>query len=325
MKPLYLSFLLVIFSLLIGCESKSQTKTKPVVNIEKQGLIKGVDHINFFYQIKGTGKDTLVIIHGGPGMDSEYMVADFEPLAKTHTLIYYDQRGGGRSDLPEDTNKLHINNHVSDLEMLRKYFKLKQMTLVAHSFGPMVAAKYAIAYPKNVLKMIFMGPIPPMQGDFGERYGENLASKLTSEQQQEMGRHYQELIQGNDIKSGCQNYWNIALIPRIAKGRSVSIVKGDCCTAPKEAIRYGMQTTNAATFGSLGNWDLRPELTNLNIPTLILHGIQEAIPMDMIEEWSKSLPNSKLIRIPEAGHFTYAEQPDIVWPAVKAFLKNGIN
>jgi len=322
MKSVYIFSLLVIILSLASCDSKPKNKieVETLPAIEKQGLIEGSDDIKFFYQVKGTGNDTLVVIHGGPGMDSEYMVADFEPLAQTHTLIYYDQRGGGRSDLPEDTNKLHIDNHIDDLEMLRKHFNLKQMTLVAHSFGPMVAVKYAITYPENISKMIFMGPVPPMRGDFGARYGQNLTSRLSPEQQQEMGGYFQELIQGDDIKSGCQNYWNLALIPRIAKGLPVSIVKGDCCAAPPEAIRYGMQTTNAATFGSLGNWDLRPQLAELNIPTLILHGEEEAIPMDMIEEWANTLPDAELIKVAKAGHFTYAERPDIVWPAVKTFL-----
>ena len=316
--------LATLMLLMISCTSKNKTPdtTDATVSIKKQGHIKSNDDISFFYQLKGTGKDTLVVIHGGPGMDSEYMVADFVALEKDYTLLYYDQRGGGRSDLPDDTDKLHIDNHIADLEALREYFDIKQMNLVAHSFGPMIAAKYAIKHPTRVSKMIFMGPVPPMQGDFGARYGANLNSKLSTEQQQEMNAHFQELIQGEDIKAGCKNYWNIALIPRLAEGLPVSIVKGDCCAAPAEAIRYGMQVTNAATFGSLGNWDLRPQLVDLDIPTLVLHGEQEAIPMDMVEEWSDILPNANLIKVPDAGHFTYAERPDIVWPAVKRFLNN---
>lgn len=309
--------------LTLSCNSKPKAQESSTIKpaVAQQGHIKGADGTQFFYQIKGTGKDTLVVIHGGPGMDSEYMVADFKAIENDYTLLYYDQRGGGRSDLPEDTSKLHIDHHVSDLEMLRQFFNLKKMTLVAHSFGPMVAAKYAIKYPNNVSKMVFMGPVPPMQGDFGARYGQNLSSRLSAEQQQEMNAHFQELMQGDDIKAGCKNYWNIALIQRLAEGLPVSIVKGDCCAAPPEAIRYGMQTTNAATFGSLGNWDLRPQLKDLTIPTLILHGEQEAIPMDMVEAWENTMPNAQLIKVPEAGHFAYAERPDLVWLALHTFLK----
>ncbi len=314
--------LLLGFSILMSCDTKKDKnqETPEKKQIVSEGYITASDSLDIFYQVKGNDNDTLVIVHGGPGMDSEYMVADFEPLSKKYTLIYYDQRGGGRSSLPKDIDKLHIDKHVSDLEMLRNYFGLDQLTLIGHSFGPMVLAKYAIAHPDNVSKMVFLGPVPPMQEDFGARYGSNLTSKLNEEELQKMGKAYQELIEGNNPKAGCQAYWNIALKPRLAVGLPVSIVKGDCCAASGEAIRYGMQVTNPTTFGSLGNWDLRSQLSNVTAPTLILHGIQEAIPMDMVEEWSVALPNAALIKVPDAGHFTYAERPDIVWPAIEKFL-----
>lgn len=306
----------------MNCGSKEKKNLeKKVKIIAKKGFIKTSDSLNIFYKIEGSGKDTLVVIHGGPGMDSEYMVADFKPLAKKYTLLYYDQRGGGQSSLPENTDKLHINNHISDLETLRQFFELDKLNLIAHSFGPMVAAQYAIKYPNKVSKMVFLGPVPPMQGDFSTRYGVNLANRLSIEEQQQMAGFFQELIQGEDnIIKVCKEYWNIALKPRLAEGLPVSIVKGDCCTAPPEAIKFGMQVTNSATFTSLGNWDLRPALKNLNITTLILHGKQEAIPMDMVEEWETTMPNAKLIKVPKAGHFVYVEQPDIVWPAIETFL-----
>ena len=252
-KQLYIPVVLTM--LVISCAPKEKNKNETVAEVETialDGFIKSTDGLDIFYQIKGSGKDTLVVIHGGPGMDSEYMVADFEPLAEKYTLIYYDQRGGGRSSLPENLDKLHIDRHIDDLELLRNYFGLEKMALVAHSFGPMIAAKYAIAYPDQVSKMVFLGPVPPMQGDFGARYGANLTSRLSEEEQKEMNAAYQGLIEGDDAKAACEAYWNIALKPRLAEGLPVSIVKGDCCAASGKAIRFGMQKTNGATFGSLG-------------------------------------------------------------------------
>ena len=256
-------FVLPVFVLFISCgskENKKEISENVMTSLPSQGHFKSSDDLDIFYQIKGKGKDTLVIVHGGPGMDSEYMVADFEPLAQNHTLIYYDQRGGGRSSLPENTDLLHIDRHVEDLESLRLYFKLDQLQLIGHSFGPMVVAKYAIAYPQHVEKIVFLGPVPPMQGDFFAQYGANLAKRLSPEQLKKMGELNDQMLNGTDPTTACQEFWKIGLIPRLAEGLPISIVKGDCCAAPAEAIRYGMGTTNAATFGSLGSWDLCPEL-----------------------------------------------------------------
>ena len=73
-------------------------------------------------------------------------------------------------------------------------------------------------------------------------------------------------------------------------------------------------------MASYGDWDLRPRLRTLRVPTLVVHGEDEAIPMELVEEWIASLPDATLIKVPRAAHFAYAERPEIVWPAVEAFL-----
>ena len=73
-------------------------------------------------------------------------------------------------------------------------------------------------------------------------------------------------------------------------------------------------------MGSYGDWDLRPALATLAAPLLVVHGEEETIPMDLVQEWVTSMPHARLIKIPNAAHFTYAEQSALVWPAVERFL-----
>jgi dipeptidyl aminopeptidase/acylaminoacyl peptidase len=56
-------------------------------------------------------------------------------------------------------------------------------------------------------------------------------------------------------------------------------------------------------------------------PTLIIHGETDAIPMDLVEEWTTALPHARLIKVPGASHFPYVERPDMVWPAIEDFLR----
>src|ERR1019366_7306061 len=69
-----------------------------------------------------------------------------------------------------------------------------------------------------------------------------------------------------------------------------------------------------------GDWDIRAQLRTLRVPTLVVHGEEETIPMDLVEEWVTSLPQARLFKVPRAAHFTYAERPELVWPEVEAFL-----
>ena len=77
----------------------------------------------------------------------------------------------------------------------------------------------------------------------------------------------------------------------------------------------------SAGLESLGDWDFRPDLARVTAPTLNIHGETDAIPMDLVEEWTTALPHARLIKVPGASHFPYVERPDLVWPAIEAFLR----
>ena len=280
------------------------------------------DGVRLWYTEVGKGSP-VIVIHGGPGMDHDSLAGDLAPLRKHHRVIEYDQRGGGRSTLPDDVKLLTIEHHVNDLEAFRKHLGLKKVTLLAHSFGPAIAARYAIKYPENVERMVFLSPIPPAKGKFFEEYGASLVKRLTEEQTKRAGELQKALDTSSDTTAVCREYWSIMTPPRLAKSVPVSVVKSDLCAAPPEAIRFGMTKTNPATFGSLGNWNWTSELANVKAPVLIIHGEEDAIPMAMVSNWVTALPNARILRLPHTGHFPHAEQPAIVFPAIDTFLGGG--
>lgn len=65
----------------------------------EQGYITTSDSARLFYKIAGRpgpGVDTIIAIHGGPGLDLESLYNDFAPaLGRKHVVIFYDQRGAG--------------------------------------------------------------------------------------------------------------------------------------------------------------------------------------------------------------------------------------
>ena len=290
-----------------------------------EGFVTGDDGTKLFYRITGQGRDTIVAIHGGPGVDLESIANDFTPLAREHVVIFYDQRGGGRSELPADTTRLYFPNHVADLEALRKHFKISKMILVAHSYGPFLAASYAIAHPDRVSRMVFFGPVPPRKGDFNRRYGASLNARLDSTQRAKSADAAKRLADPNsDALQACRDLWAVGMRPRLAEpDRTLRLVKSDLCGSAPAGIRYGLTVTNRVVNRSIGDWDLRPALKTLPTPTLVVHGEQETIPMDLVEEWATAMPNARLLKVPNAAHFTYAERPEFVWPAVLAFVKSG--
>jgi len=287
-----------------------------------EGYVVTSDSARLFYRVAGRGPDTLIAIHGGPGVDLESIAGDFAPLEARHVVIYYDQRGAGRSELPADTTRLFAPRQVADLDELRRHFKLGRVTLVAHSYGPLLAASYALAHPEAVRRMVFFGPVPPRRGDFWQRFGAEMQRRLDSASVARLFDANRRLgAAGGDVRQACRDFWAVALRPRLAEpDRTQRLLRSDLCASDPAGIRYGLTTTNRVVMNSYGDWDLRDRLRRLDVPTLVVHGEAEAIPMDLVEEWVQALPRATLLRVPNAAHFTYAERPDLVWPAVERFL-----
>jgi proline iminopeptidase len=294
----------------------------------REGYVTTPDSMRLFYRVVGRGPDTLIALHGGPGVDLESIAGDFAPLAERHTVVFYDQRGAGRSTLPADTTRLGARQQVEDLESVRRHFGLERVALVAHSYGPLLAASYALAHPARVSRMVFFGPVPPRRGDFFQRFGAAVAARMDSATTARLAAVGARLVAPDTdpaaVRQLCRDFWSIALLPRLAEPeRTLPLLRSDLCASDPAGIRFGLAVTNAAVFGSYGDWDLRPALARLDVPALVVHGEEEAIPMDLVEEWVRALPRAELLRVPRAAHFAYAERPELVWPAVERFLAGG--
>lgn len=291
----------------------------------REGYLVTSDSARIFYRVVGNAPDTIIALHGGPGGDLEQIMPDFGPLTRRHTVIFYDQRGGGRSELPRDTTRLFVARQIADLDELRLFFRLSQTSLVAHSFGPLLAAAYALDHPAAVRRMVFLGPVSPVRDSVFVRMSRTLRSRLDSTQRQQAALASRRMSDSTaDAEAACRAYWDIYMLPRLAEPeRTRGLLKLDLCAGGATALRY-RPTTNRVVAQSFGDWDLRDRLRHLDVPTLVIHGEQDAIPMDLVELWVSALPHAELMRVPRAAHFPYAERPDIVWPAVEAFLSRPV-
>jgi proline iminopeptidase len=108
----------------------------------------------------------IVVLHGGPDFDHTYFLPDLDRLADTFRLIYYDQRGRGRSVdhvLPEEVT---LTSDVDDIDRVRQHFRLQSLALLGHSWGTVLALEYALRHPKRVSHVILMNPGPASARDF---------------------------------------------------------------------------------------------------------------------------------------------------------------
>ena len=127
-----------------------------------QGFISVPGEQLYFQKFGSPTKEpSIIVLHGGPGMDQSYLLPQMLALAKDHEIIFYDQRGSGKSSVhPLDPNQTTVKRFVEDLEAVRKYFCYKKIILLGHSWGGLLAAEYAIAYPQHVDALILINSVP---------------------------------------------------------------------------------------------------------------------------------------------------------------------
>ncbi|MDQ3820367.1 MAG: alpha/beta hydrolase [Acidobacteriota bacterium] len=291
-----------------------------------EGYFTGADNVRLFYRVVGAGKQTIVFVHGGPGLGIEDGALDLEAVAaKGFRFIEYDQRGGARSELVSDKSKLGIDYHVRDLEALREHFRLKKLNLVGLSWGTWIVAHYASAYPQNVNRIVFLSPAPPTR-ELGRKRREVLASLLGKEELIEQTAACDKLPTASDAEIGdvCRKCVFFSAKLYVADPTHVSRARGDFCSYTPQAIRNG-RIVNSVGFSSVRERNFQPMLSKIRTPSLVIEGAKSNVPLEGAETWAKWLPKSRLLLIPEAGHQNWLDQPEAVISAIGDFFHGRTN
>lgn len=276
--------------------------------------------VKLFYHVVGTGADTLIVIHGGPGFTMDYFATDLEPLALHHTLLFYDQRGAGKSTLVSDSAGLTADKFVDDLEVIRQHFHIEKVAILGHSWGAAIAALYAIRYPDQVSRMIIVGGLPVTGRERDKAFGE-VAAKRDPATKNAMQRWYEARVRDPADTGACRAYYRLWFVPFFADPAAMGRSRGDFCAGTPNSRRNKIEHVDKYTFASLGDWDWRPGLGHLRAPVLIVQGTADIFTEPMGRAWAASVPNGRLLVLPHAGHFPYLEVPEQFFSAVDSFLK----
>lgn len=271
---------------------------------ETRRTIRGVQ---LFERRVGSGPP-VVALHGGPGAHHDYLLPGFDTLAEGRTLIYYDQRGGGRSAVERDV-PVGWQEQVADLEALREAWQLEQLVLVGYSWGGLLALLYATAHPDRIQRLALVSPAPAhraARAEFERRLAaRNAAPALLAERQQ--------LREDGVATSDPERY------RRRSFELSVSGYFHDPALAANLTAFRVTGRTQQEVWESLGEYDIRPALAGLALPAIVLHGESDPIPVEAAQE-TAALLGADFHRLPACGHVPYVEAPDAFRRLLDAFL-----
>ena len=284
-----------------------------------EGFVSTPDSVHLFTRVVGAGTDTIIVLHGGPGLTLDYLAADLEPLAARHTLLFYDQRGTGRSTLVSDSAGLSAQRFVDDLEAVRAHFGLSKPTLLGHSWGVGLAALYVQRYPSTLGQLILVDGVPLRLADLIAGF-EAMDQARDSSERAEMARWMETRRAHPEDAAACHAYYRLWFRPFFTDASALSRSRGDFCAGTTESRRNKIQGVDRFTMASLGNWDWRTAMATTPLRTLIIHGAVDPIPLATAQEWATTLHNARLLTLPNVGHFPYLEAPDQFFAAIDTFM-----
>ncbi len=277
-----------------------------------------VDHARLFCRSMGEGTP-LIVLHGGPGLSQDYLQPYLSKLAENHFVIFYDQRGSGRSEGEIDSTYINLSVFLNDLEAIRQHFGLEKVSILGHSFGGFLAMHYAISHPEAIDKLILLNSAPSSSEGWAllvEEYYRRMAPFMEEIERLQASEEFAAGDPGTVAHYLKTLFRTYCAIPEKADElnflaspqANINFIK------TSEILR---QTLFASPF------DLREELKKLSCKTLIVHGDKDTIPLSTAETLHTNIRDSKLVVIEDCGHFPYVEKEQELFDALNDFFADG--
>jgi Predicted hydrolases or acyltransferases (alpha/beta hydrolase superfamily) len=321
LKFLRLAFL-SLFALVLFA-SNTQAQAVKLKNGEYRVELNGVSH---WYRIAGAENKTvpLVIIHGGPGGN----VYNFErtagaKLEKFATVVYYEQRGSGRSDAPKNEDDYSLPILAADLEALRKKLDVEKIIPLGFSFGGELALEYALTYPQAVEKLILQAPTV---GDWESTQRTQIRAFASISSAETAEKIFAVEKQEKPLEERWNAVWNLVDTETVDR----------LLFHNREAAQLNRRLWNESGLKNTGKMyralrkqpapekPLLVRARQLNAATLLLAGLYDRnVGVDAVRDLSSAIRNSKLIIFEKSGHFPDIEETDKYVRAVRDFAFAG--
>ncbi|HET8634044.1 MAG TPA: alpha/beta fold hydrolase [Gemmatimonadales bacterium] len=272
-----------------------------------ESFTRSVRGVELFEQRIGAGPP-VVVLHGGPGADHGYLRPGFDLLATGRTLIFYDQRGGGRSAVERDV-PVGWQEQVADLEALRQLWQLETLTIAGYSWGGLLAMLYAIHHPDRVSRLALISPAPSWRAAREEFENEFSRRNLDPALQAQRKELRESGLREQDPDAYQKRLFELSVVPYFHDPALVGDLTPFRVTG----------RTQQEVWQSLGNYDLRPALRALSLPSLVIHGTDDPIPLATARVTAESL-KAEFMPLERCGHVPYVERPDAFRDTLDGFL-----
>jgi proline iminopeptidase len=274
-----------------------------------------------YYRTLGDGPP-LIFLHGGPDFDHTYLLPDMDRLADTFRLIYYDQRGRGQSAKNMRPEDVTLQSEIDDLEALRLSLLLDSINLLGHSWGALLALEYALQYPQHVSHLIALNTAPVSHADYlflRESRRTNSPQDIALLKKLAAEAAYQD-----GDPDAVAAYYRVHFKAALRKPEHLEqVIESLRASFTQEGIlkARAIEKRLYAETWFVEQYDLLPRLESLQVPTLVIHGEHDFVPVACARHVAEAIPTSHFVLLKDCGHFTYLECPMAFREALLNFMR----
>ncbi|HEX9690522.1 MAG TPA: alpha/beta fold hydrolase [Gemmatimonadales bacterium] len=294
---------IVVFAL--GCGAG-----EPVATREALLSVNGTE---LFVTRLGRG-EPVVVVHGGPLLEHGYLLPHLSPLADHYELILYDQRLSGRSASTVDSASVRLATFVEDIEALRAALGLGRIHLVGHSWGGLLALRYAIEHGDHLRSLVLLDAMAP-SSELWQQEESEVRKRSTPEDSADAAALRATPAFANREPAAVAEALHISF-----RGQFADRTKIDGLTLHVPADYRERSRQLGFMMPDLLAFDFTDELKAIRVPTLILYGDAEPSASIAGATLRNGIPNAELVIVPDAGHFPFIEQPGATLAMMAAFL-----
>lgn len=266
----------------------------------------------------GNGGVPLVLVHGGPG-ESSYSVEQSvgDALAKVVPVVFYDQRGCGRSERPSDPSTYTMDQLVADLDELRTALGVDRIVPWGVSYGCLLAAEYAVAHSNHVDRLVLQAPpiADPLHPGLWTMRPAAVDPLLTDPERTALRAQLDNITEPLER--------TVAALGAIAQSSNAAAffyhdpanIPPDDDNAPPPNMEMAMSLVGNERGG------LVDDLARLDIPVLVLAALWDRqVGFDIPRDLAARLPQATLEIFHHAAHSINEEEPAHYVDAIRKFL-----
>lgn len=289
MKKIYV---LLVIILTTGVSIFSQTKTPQLLNVP--GAI-------FRYTIEGSGP--YVVAFTGSENLGHSMYSD--RLRKHITFIYADPQLIPQSVM----NTLTMDSIIQDIDRVRKFLKVKNISVMGHSMFGILPMEYALKYPDRIKFSISTGAMPYTTSratDLSKTYWD---SSATAERKAIREENLKQIMNEKVEKSGAERFWD-------SYKANVPLRFADPHFDISSMMKAGINSTNMSFIGRfwgviLKDYDNSANYQEILTPVLVIAGKYDfGAPYFLWKDFGKKMPDYTFYLFEDAGHNPMVEVPD---------------